>query len=106
MRAAQLLRDARRSADLTQAELAVRAGTSQATLSAYERGGKNPSAATLERLLQAAGRRLTTSALAREPTPAELERAAAQLADVLELAAALPVRHEPDLRFPPLGRAA
>lgn len=106
MHAARLLRDARLAAGLTQASLAARADTSQATLSAYERGRKDPSAATLERLLRAAGRRLTTATLAREPTRAELERTAAQLADVLDLAAALPVRHEPELRYPPLGRRA
>lgn len=106
MRAARMLRDARRAAGLTQAELAARAGTSQATLSAYERGRKDPSAATLDRLLRAAGRRLTTTLAVREPTPAELRRVEAQLADVLELAAALPTRHQPELRFPPLRRAA
>lgn len=78
----------------------------QATLSAYERGRKDPSAATLDRLLRAAGRRLTSTAAVREPTRAELQRVEAQLADVLELAAALPTRHQPDLRYPPLRRAA
>ena len=106
MDAARTLRDARVGAALTQAELAARAGTSQATLSAYERGRKVPSLATLDRLLRASGRRLSTAPVAREPTHAELERASRQLADVLELAAALPTRHEPTLRFPPLRRAA
>lgn len=103
---ARTIRDARRAAGLTQAELAARAGTSQATLSAYERGRKAPSLRTLDRLLRASGRRLTTAPAAREPTPAELDRVSRQLVDVLELAAALPTRHERDLRFPPLRRAA
>lgn len=38
-----LIEIARRAAGLTQVELAKRAGTSQATLSAYERGLKTPS---------------------------------------------------------------
>lgn len=103
---ARTLRAARLAAGLTQAELAARAGTSQATLSAYERGRKEPSLATLDRLLRATGRRLSTVPAARQPTHAELERASRQLADVLELAAALPTRHEPVLRYPPLRRAA
>lgn len=103
---ARTLRDARIGAALTQAELAARAGTSQATLSAYERGRKEPSLATLDRLLRATGRRLSTAPAAREPTRAELELTARRLTDVLDLAAALPTRHERHLRYPPLRRAA
>lgn len=102
---ARTLREARIGAGLTQAELAARAGTSQATLSAYERGRKEPSLATLDRLLRATGQRLTSAPVARQPTRAELDRAARGLADVLELAAALPTRHERQLRYPPLRRA-
>lgn len=46
---------ARRSSGLAQAELARRAGTSQSTLSAYERRRKAPSLEVTERLLRAAG---------------------------------------------------
>ena len=46
---------ARRSSGLTQAELARRAGTSQSTLSAYERRRKAPSLDVTERLMWAAG---------------------------------------------------
>ena len=56
MDAAASLRDARRRAGLTQAELARRAGTSQATISAYEHGRKEPSVETLGRLLAALAR--------------------------------------------------
>jgi transcriptional regulator with XRE-family HTH domain len=49
---------ARSWAGLGQAELAVRAGTSRPTLSAYEHGRKAPTADTLERVLDAAGARL------------------------------------------------
>lgn len=57
--AARLLREARRRAGLSQADLARRAGTSQPTVSAYERGHKDPSAATLARLLAVTGTTLT-----------------------------------------------
>ncbi|MFJ9391306.1 helix-turn-helix domain-containing protein [Nocardioides sp. NPDC101246] len=50
-----ILRTARRAAGLTQAELARLAGTSQATLSTYERGRQAPSLKTVGRLLAAAG---------------------------------------------------
>jgi transcriptional regulator with XRE-family HTH domain len=56
--ASTLLRAARRRADLTQAQLAERAGLSQAEVARLERAGSNPTAATLERLLRATGHRL------------------------------------------------
>lgn len=46
---------------MAQTELARRAGTSQPTISAYESGDKVPTAATLERVLEAAGATLSTS---------------------------------------------
>lgn len=56
--AGQLLREARRRAGLSQAGLARLARTSQPTISAYERGEKDPSVSTLERLLAVTGTRL------------------------------------------------
>ena len=50
-----LLQRARREAGLSQDDLAVRAGTSRPTLSAYEHGRKSPTLATVERLLASAG---------------------------------------------------
>lgn len=104
MDVAHALRDARTSAGLTQAALASRAGTSQATISAYERGRKEPSVETLGRLLAAAGSRLSvapgSNAVVR-PTAAELKRAGRALVDVMLLAEALPTRHARELRFPP-----
>lgn len=99
------LRAARERAGLTQSELADRSGTSQATISAYESGTKEPSVATLERLLAAAGARLTVQAgapAAVVPSAAQHARAARTLLDVLALAEALPTRHQPHLRFPRL----
>lgn len=46
---------ARRTAGLTQVELAKRAKTSQAAVSAYESGRRSPSVDTLCRLVDAAG---------------------------------------------------
>ena len=49
------VRELRLSADLTQAELARAAGTSQPTLAAYESGRKRPSLRTLSRIARAVG---------------------------------------------------
>lgn len=45
-------------AGVSQRELAARAGTSGATIAAYERGAKEPRTSTLRRLMEAAGMRL------------------------------------------------
>ena len=98
-----LIREARRAAGLTQAELAERSGTSQATLSAYERDRRVPSASTLARLLAAAGRRLTTRPVSRpvlSPTGAQLAERARILAQVLDLAERLPAGHAKTLGGP------
>jgi transcriptional regulator with XRE-family HTH domain len=50
-----LLQEARRQAGLTQAELALRAGVPQSTVAKIERGRRDPSLTTLERLVRAAG---------------------------------------------------
>lgn len=55
---AKIILDARRGSGLSQRELATRAGTSQATLSAYERGVKSPSLRVTQRILEAAGYQL------------------------------------------------
>jgi transcriptional regulator with XRE-family HTH domain len=53
--ASGLLRLARDKAGLTQHQLAVLAGVSQQAISAYETGRKEPTFATVDRLLAAAG---------------------------------------------------
>ena len=68
MAASTLVRTARRRANLTQAQLAERAGLSQAEVARLERAGSNPTAATLERLLRATGHRLE---LAARSTPSD-----------------------------------
>jgi transcriptional regulator with XRE-family HTH domain len=73
---ATLVRDARRRAALTQAGLAHRAGTAQSAVAAYETGARNPSLATLERLLQACDQDLDLVARPR------MRRGAAALAEL------------------------
>jgi transcriptional regulator with XRE-family HTH domain len=109
MDVAATLRDARRAAGLTQASLAARAGTSQATISAYETGRKEPSVQTFSRLLAATGSRLVAEpghVSVVQRTAADDARASRILADVLSLADALPSRHTRELRYPRLSRAA
>jgi transcriptional regulator with XRE-family HTH domain len=53
--AAQLLKDARSRAGISQRELAARAGTAQSVVARVENGQTAPSLETLSRLLEAAG---------------------------------------------------
>jgi transcriptional regulator with XRE-family HTH domain len=62
--AADLIKEARSRAGLTQAQLARRLGVSQAAVARIEAPQANPTIATLEHALRATGRRL---ALATEP---------------------------------------
>jgi len=53
MNIGSLVSQARREAEITQAELARRASTSQPAVAAYEKGARTPSIETLQRLLNA-----------------------------------------------------
>ncbi|MCK9248558.1 MAG: helix-turn-helix domain-containing protein [Solirubrobacteraceae bacterium] len=106
MDVARELRAARAAAGLSQAELAERSGTSQATLSAYERGRKQPTIATALRILRAADRDLVTLPAAAVAERRRLEDAGRTLVEVLDLAGHLPTRHDPVLGFPALPRRA
>ncbi len=55
MKAADLVREARRRAGLTQAQLAERLATTQSTIARWERGGRDPSFGTLEQIIKACG---------------------------------------------------
>ena len=102
------LREARSRGRLTQAELARLAATSQATISAYENGHKQPSVETLARLLAATGSRLSVEhdrQPVRRPSPVQEARAGRALLDVIALAEQLPTRHESELRYPRLRAA-
>ena len=100
-RGADLIARARAAAGLTQAALARRSGEPQSVISAYERGRRQPSVAAFQRLIEASGFQLI---IVRAPQVAlDLRRAADELAEALELSAALPTRPRPArLAFPPL----
>lgn len=68
--AGALLARVRRETGLTQAELARRAGTSQAMVARYENGAASPTVRTLARLLRAAGHELELSGPAASGGPA------------------------------------
>jgi transcriptional regulator with XRE-family HTH domain len=55
---ASIIRNARRQAGLSQAQLASRMGVSQAAIAKFERHGSNPTIATLDNVLTALGQRL------------------------------------------------
>ncbi len=93
------IRSARHEAGLSQRGLARRAGTSQSTLSAYEAGTKQPSAATLARLLGLCGARLSVRPVGGGQG---LTRAGRHLAEAIALAEALPYRPARELHFPRL----
>jgi transcriptional regulator with XRE-family HTH domain len=59
--AGNLLRDARRAAQLTQAELADRLGTTQSVVARLESGRANPRIETLTRAIAATGHELQVS---------------------------------------------
>ena len=92
-------------AGLSLRALAERAGTSHATLVAYEAGRAVPRVDTLNRILRAAGY-ATDIAVERRADATNAQRVAkgVELRQALELAAMFPARHSPRLRFPLLAR--
>ncbi|WP_432503232.1 nucleotidyltransferase domain-containing protein [Kineococcus arenarius] len=64
-----LLRQARRRAGLTQAQLGQRAGVVQSVISAYESGRRQPSLPVLLHLLRASGHLLDASLIATDAPP-------------------------------------
>jgi transcriptional regulator with XRE-family HTH domain len=103
MDAAATLRRARLSAGLSLRALAERAGSSHATLAAYESGRTVPRVDTLDRILRAAGY-ATDIATSARPDATTAERAAKgdELLQALDLAAQFPARHDPALAYPRL----
>ena len=105
MDAATILGSVRRRAGISRRELARRAGTSPATLAAYESGRVTPSVATLSRIVHAAGYELDVD-LVRRPVAVDGDRARErELLDALELAALLPARHAHRIEYPRFGAA-
>jgi transcriptional regulator with XRE-family HTH domain len=70
--AAELIKNARRAAGLTMAELAERAGTSKPTVSRYENGLVDPGVETLNRLLHACGQELRAGPVGLPSSAAEV----------------------------------
>ena len=104
MQASVILRAARERSGLSLRELARRADTSHATLSAYQAGDKVPSVATLDRIVRAAGLCVDVELTVLAGGP-DREARGRELAEVLELAAAFPARHDRSLTFPIFGGA-
>jgi len=105
MTSAQLIAEARSAAGLTQAALAERSGTSQPTLSQYEAGVREPRAATLRRIVRAAGADLelvVTGDAVVEPTPSELRHRGAILVALLDAVDAFPLTDPGPMRAPRL----
>lgn len=65
--AAEVIREVRRVAGLTQRALAEAARTTQSTIAAYESGTKHPSTATLDRIVRAADVELSWAVVRRSP---------------------------------------
>jgi len=103
MDAATAIRQARERANLSKRELARRARTSPAAIVMYESGDREPSYATLKRIVTAAG---FEARLSVKPT-LQPDRAVLghRLVEVLDLAEHLPHRRAaPRMAFPPFGR--
>lgn len=97
-----VVRLARQHSGLSLRALARRAGTSHATLSAYEHGRVVPGVDTLARVVQAAGLRWR----ARLVPALDLTGRAEELWDALELAGMFPAEPTQLLCCPPFGRSA
>ena len=105
MDAATTIRTCRRRSGLTLHQLAEWAGTSAATLSAYEHGRVVPRVDTLNRIVRAAGFALDGKLVPRRTRGTDdgvtKDR---ELQSVLGLAFAFPFRKQGDLTYPPFGR--
>lgn len=103
MDASSAIRLARLRAGLSKRELARRSGTSPGAIVLYESGAREPSFATLARIVRAAGAEARLSVGPRRGgDPAVQGR---RLERVLELAEQLPRRRSPkQMPFPPFGR--
>lgn len=99
MSAAELIDTVLHRSNLSQAELARRAGLPRSVLNAYLRGHREPGADTLLRIVSAAGSRLEVG---EQKFPVDPKRASKILVQVLGLAEALPYRPRAEMSYPPL----
>jgi transcriptional regulator with XRE-family HTH domain len=97
--AAQLVARIREVSGFSQTELARRSGLDRSVVSAYEHGRRQPSVGALARIAAAAGMELD---LAASRNAAAEEHAGRVLAQVLELAEALPYKPRDELTYPAL----
>lgn len=102
-RIADSLREARLEAGLSLRELAAHAGTSHATLLAYEQGKKVPAATTYLRILEACGNAVDINIERRVRERDGIPRGE-ELEAVLELARQFPHRMSRHLELPRFGR--
>jgi transcriptional regulator with XRE-family HTH domain len=91
----------RRRSGLSLRELAKRAGTSHATLSAYEHGRVSPTIDTVMRVAAASGYVIEIRLV---PLPADANERGRELEAVLDLAGEFPARHERRPQMPVFGR--
>jgi transcriptional regulator with XRE-family HTH domain len=99
---ASLLRSARRRAGLSLRAAAAKAGTSHATVAAYEAGRKSPSIVTLLRILEAWGFAADIVLSPRIRERGGLARGK-ELEQVLALAETFPARVDRALSYPRFG---
>jgi transcriptional regulator with XRE-family HTH domain len=92
--AARLIAEIREARGLSQAELARRAGMPRSVLNAYERGARQPGVDAVARIAAAAGMELRVAPARGAVDP---QRAGRLLAQVLDLAEALPSRRRGEL---------
>jgi transcriptional regulator with XRE-family HTH domain len=99
MDAGVIIRTARSRSGLSLRALAARAGTSHATLSAYENGRVDPTTTVLLRIVAATGGSLETTLLG---VPSDLEGLSRgeELIAALQLAEEFPARHASALDYP------
>lgn len=98
--ASRLIDEARARSGLSQAELARRAGMPRSVVNVYERGNRQPGVDALARIVSAAGLKLHLAPVA---DPVDPDRAGRLLAQVLDLAEALPSRRRGSLTPSPLS---
>jgi transcriptional regulator with XRE-family HTH domain len=104
MDAGLVIRTARTQSKLSLRALAARAGTSHATLSAYENGRVDPTTTVLSRIVGATGYSLEATLLG-IPSDIEGMSRSEELIAVLRLAEEFPARHARELAFPPFRPA-
>ena len=95
--ASRLISEMRGRSGLSQAELARAADMPRSVLNAYERGRREPGVEALARIAAATGMRLSVE---EDPTGLDPARAGRILAQVLDLADALPHRPRRRLTYP------